>query len=80
MGANGAVAAVIQGRLLDEQFVLDELERLNASDPQLGGRLDLDEIGAFGYSAGGMTALELCFHDPRCKAGAGLDSGSDDSN
>ena len=80
MGVNGAVAAGIQLRLLDEQFVLDELERLNANDPQLGGRLDLDKIGAFGWSAGGMTALELCFHDPRCKAGAGLDSGSDDTN
>jgi uncharacterized repeat protein (TIGR03803 family) len=79
-GVKGAVAAGIQRRLLDEQFVLDELERLNASDPQLGGRLDLDKIGSFGYSAGGMTALELCFHDPRCKAGVGLDSGSDDTN
>jgi uncharacterized repeat protein (TIGR03803 family) len=66
--------ALIEGRLLDEQFVLDELERLNANDPQLGGRLDLDKIGAFGWCLGGSTAAQLCLRDPRCKAGAGLDT------
>ena len=65
--------AAIEGRLLDMQFVLDELESLNASDPRLGGRLDLDKIGAFGWSLGGATAAQLCLRDPRCKAGAGID-------
>jgi uncharacterized repeat protein (TIGR03803 family) len=67
------VTAAIEGRLLDLQFVLDELESLNASDPRLGSRLDLDKIGAFGWSMGGSTVAQLCLRDPRCKAGAGID-------
>jgi uncharacterized repeat protein (TIGR03803 family) len=69
----GDVDAAIASRLLDMQFVLDELQSLNASDPRLAGRLDLANIGAFGWSLGGATAAELCLFDPRCKAGAGMD-------
>jgi uncharacterized repeat protein (TIGR03803 family) len=69
----GYVAA-IEGRLLDMEFVLDELESLNASDPRFGGRLDLANIGAFGFSLGGCTTAQLCLRDPRCKAGVGMDA------
>lgn len=62
-------------RVRDELFVLDELVQWNTSDPLLAGRLNLDRIGAFGWSLGGGTASDLCFLDRRCKAGAGLDSG-----
>jgi uncharacterized repeat protein (TIGR03803 family) len=67
------VEAAIEGRLLDMQFVLDDLESLNAGDTRLGGRLNLDKIGAFGWSLGGATTAQLCLRDPRCKAGAGID-------
>jgi uncharacterized repeat protein (TIGR03803 family) len=66
-------SVAIDGRVRDEQFVLDELARWNTSDPLLAGRLDLDRIGAFGWSLGGATAAELCFLDRRCKAGVGFD-------
>ncbi|HEY3853350.1 MAG TPA: choice-of-anchor tandem repeat GloVer-containing protein [Verrucomicrobiae bacterium] len=66
--------ADIEGRLLDLRFVLDELERLNASDPRLGGRLDLKKIGAFGWSQGGVSTAQLCLRDSRCKAGVDLDA------
>jgi uncharacterized repeat protein (TIGR03803 family) len=72
--------ADIEGRLLDLQCVLDELESLNASDPRLGGRLDLDKIGVFGFSLGGSTAAQLCLRDPRCKAGAGMDGSFIETN
>jgi len=70
---NSDAILAIEGRLLDMQCVLDELENLNAGDPLLGGRLDLDKIGAFGWSIGGATSAQLCLRDPRCKAGVGFD-------
>ena len=76
----GEYDAAIEGRLLDMQFVLDELESLNANDPRLGGRLDLDKIGVFGWSMGGATAAQLCLRDSRCKAGAGMDGWFNESN
>jgi pimeloyl-ACP methyl ester carboxylesterase len=59
----------------DTGFVLDQLERLNASDPsgQFLGRLDLQRVGVFGHSLGGATALLFCHDDPRCKAGIDVD-------
>ena len=63
----------LQDRVQDEGLVLDELDRLNGSDPVFGGRLDLEKIGAFGWSLGGAAAAELCRTHLRCRAGANLD-------
>lgn len=59
----------------DTQFVIDQLEHLNAADPsgRFQGRLDLDRLGVFGHSFGGATALQVCHDDPRCKAGIDID-------
>ncbi|HXO29755.1 MAG TPA: family membership [Thermoanaerobaculia bacterium] len=59
----------------DIAFVLDRLERLNASGPggKLAGRLDMTRVGVFGHSFGGATALQFCHDDPRCKAGIDID-------
>ncbi len=59
----------------DASFVLDQLERLNASDPsgKFLGRLDMQHVGMFGHSLGGSTALLLCHDDPRCKVGIDVD-------
>jgi dienelactone hydrolase len=59
----------------DAQFVVDQLERLNAADPagRFTGRLDLRRLGIAGHSFGGATALQLCHDDARCKAGIDLD-------
>jgi len=56
-------------------FALDQLERLNTSDP-LGrflGRLDMQRVGVFGHSLGGATAQQFCHEDSRCKAGIDVD-------
>lgn len=68
-----SIDAAIEGRLSDLQCALDNLANLNATNPVLAGRLDLERIGVFGFSMGGSTAAQLCLRDPRCKAGAGMD-------
>jgi predicted dienelactone hydrolase len=60
---------------VDASFVLDQLLRLNTSDPsgRFQGRLDLQRVGMFGHSLGGATALLFCHDDSRCKAGIDVD-------
>ena len=57
----------------DSRFVLDRLERLNAAPGPLQGRLDLERVGAFGWSFGGAAAVELSRADPRIKAAVDQD-------
>ncbi|MGD0615254.1 MAG: family membership [Verrucomicrobiota bacterium] len=59
----------------DMGFALDQLERLNASDPsgRFLGRFDLQRVGVFGHSLGGAVALQFCHDDSRCKAGIDVD-------
>lgn len=54
----------------DVLFVLDQLEVLNADDPEslLTGRLDLERIGAIGYSIGGAAVVRAGRQDDRLKA------------
>jgi hypothetical protein len=54
-------------------FVLDEIEGLNDSDPLLGGRFDLERVGAFGHAFGGATAAEVVLNDRRFIAGLDMD-------
>ena len=60
----------------DARFVLDQLEALDASDPQglLQGRLDLGRVGIFGHSLGGIVAAKACQLDDRFKAGMDIDA------
>jgi dienelactone hydrolase len=59
----------------DIAFVLDRLQRLNASDTagRFRGRLDLTRVGVFGHSFGGATAAQFCSQDSRCTAGIDVD-------
>jgi len=54
----------------DAVFVLDQLAALNQTDPKgiLSGRLDLQRVGAFGVSLGGIVVAEACHLEPRLKA------------
>ncbi len=62
-------------RTADVRFVLDELERIDRSDPdgRFTGRIDASRVGVFGHSFGGAVAAEACRDDSRVKAGANLD-------
>jgi dienelactone hydrolase len=66
---------LLQAWSADMGFALDQLERLNASDPsgRFLGRLDMQRVGVFGHSLGGATALQFCQDDSRCKAGIDVD-------
>lgn len=64
-----------EGWVKDVQFVLDEVEKLAANDPdqRFTGHMDLDRIGMFGHSFGGATAVQMLLTDSRVKAGMNMD-------
>jgi predicted dienelactone hydrolase len=59
----------------DARFVLDQLSRINSSDPEgtFTGRLDLTKVGYFGHSFGGAAAAQTLSVDRRFKAGINMD-------
>ena len=57
----------VAGRLADDRFVLKALAQLNASDALLAGRLDLNRLGAMGWSLGNSDLGELVQTDDRFK-------------
>ena len=60
---------VFEAWMKDAEFALDQVEELNrAGDSPFKGRLDLDHIGALGWSFGGAEAMQLSRVDPRIKA------------
>lgn len=72
-----------ESRVADVRFVLEAITRLTYGDnPDAGHRrlpaglgdiLDLDRIGAFGHSAGGITSADVMDVDPRVTAGIDMD-------
>jgi predicted dienelactone hydrolase len=59
----------------DTKLVLDRLSIVPPTSPagQLAARLDIDRVGVFGHSMGGVTAGQFCLEDRRCLAGLNLD-------
>jgi hypothetical protein len=59
----------------DTEFAVSRIEAMNRGGPEgrFSGRLDLSRMGVFGHSYGGAAAGELCFLDPRFKAGINMD-------
>jgi predicted dienelactone hydrolase len=46
-------------RPLDVKYILDQMEKASQSDSRFKGRLNLQQVGVFGQSFGGYTALAL---------------------
>ncbi|MHC5731485.1 MAG: alpha/beta hydrolase family protein, partial [Nostoc sp.] len=46
-------------RPLDITYILDQLQKANQSDSRFKKRLNLQQVGVFGQSLGGYTALAL---------------------
>ncbi len=57
----------------DARFTLDQLTKMNASDPLLKGHLNLDEVGIYGHSFGGATSAQVLSVDKRFNAGINMD-------
>ena len=59
----------------DVSFVLNELEKLNKNDRKnlFINRMDLNQIGMFGHSYGGATAVQMLMKDDRIKAAVNMD-------
>jgi len=55
------------------EVLLGALTQFDATDPILAGHLDLNRIGAMGYSWGGGVVGELCRNDNRVKCAVLLD-------
>jgi predicted dienelactone hydrolase len=67
--------AMVQTWRSDVSFVIDELARLDASDPAgvATGRLDLSRIGYLGASFGGSVVVQALLDEPRIAAGVAQD-------
>ncbi|RLU87644.1 alpha/beta hydrolase [Streptomyces griseocarneus] len=75
--------ALIDTRVADTRFVLDQLEALAAGrNPDAEGRplptglgraLDPRRVGAYGHSAGGTATAQTLYEDPRIAAAANLE-------
>lgn len=76
--ADGSLAVAQMERdrwMADVRFVLDRLRLADSTrESRFRGRLDLDRIGALGWSAGGLTSLRAASEDPRITAAVNLDN------
>ena len=60
-------------RVEDVSFVLDKLYSANTNDPLLAGKMDMEHIGIFGHSIGGVAAAQAALKDKRIRAAVNLD-------
>lgn len=56
---NAITPGAAADRFRDIPFALDELEKMNASDARLKGRMDMTKVGMSGHSYGAITTLAL---------------------
>jgi hypothetical protein len=69
-----SVSYLIDSRVKDLICAMDELGRLDAIDPWLAGRLDLNCLGTLGMSFGGSSTANLCRSNATVKCAAFLDA------
>ena len=69
-GLAGQGGGIIATLTADVVFVLDQLAALNQGEPNgiLNGKLDLQRVGVFGISLGGIVVGEACLREKRLHA------------
>lgn len=73
--SGGADVTDKAGRRKDMNFLVDELARLDSGDPLFVGRFDLERIGTFGISSGGIV-IDTCRSNSLVKCAAIWDGDS----
>ncbi|WP_436501045.1 alpha/beta hydrolase family protein [Actinokineospora sp. HUAS TT18] len=64
---------ILDTRLADLRFVIDELEELATGGSRLGRAMDVGRIGLYGHSVGGTAAAQVMFEDRRVAAAVNLE-------
>jgi predicted dienelactone hydrolase len=59
----------------DISFFIDQLNGLNNEDKFFKNKLNLNRLGVFGMSLGGLASIEACLLDHRIKACVSMDGG-----
>ena len=59
----------------DIEFFINKLPNINKSNSTLKTKLNLEQIGVFGMSMGGIAANEVCTWNSKVKAGVNIDGG-----
>jgi len=59
----------------DISFFIDQLENINNEHKIFKEKLNLDRIGVFGMSMGGIASTEICITDKRIKTCVSIDGG-----
>lgn len=57
----------------DIAFFISRLKMMNGGDPRFKAKLDLDRIGVFGMSLGGLATSIVCSTDAGIRAGVNID-------
>ncbi len=57
----------------DASFVLDQIIQLNKGNTEFAGKFDLQNVGIFGHSIGGVAAAQTLLNDERFKAAINYD-------
>ena len=66
--------AMVNKWTADQVFVINYLEKLNTEQGNIfTGKLNMDEVGVFGFSFGGAVSTNTLVLDKRIKAGVNLD-------
>ena len=59
----------------DLAFIIDRLNDIDSKDKIFKDKLDIEAIGMFGMSLGGLATTGICLTDKRVKAGISIDGG-----
>lgn len=67
------MSSMIDYRVDDCMFVMEELGKLNETAGLFEGKIDIDSAGIMGWSFGGATAMDACLYSDQFKVAVNMD-------